>query len=87
MVNKHTIKQIAYYTIILFSDLCESPTACGVNALCIISNHQKQCSCPLILEGDPLFACRYPQINCKGNSDCNSGQTCYSSTCQAVCQT
>lgn len=71
----------------LILDICESPTACGVNALCSISNHQKQCSCPLMLEGDPLFACRYPVISCKGNSDCNSGHTCYSSTCQAVCQT
>ena len=38
-------------------DLCNSPNACGTNALCKSTKHKKGCSCPPNLLGNPEVEC------------------------------
>lgn len=69
-----------------FTDLCTLPNACGTNAVCTVTNHLKQCSCPLSLVGDPLLGCKQSFLPCVVDSDCTLGQTCYRNSCYTQCR-
>lgn len=68
-------------------DPCISPTACGTNAKCDVINHQKTCSCPAPLIGDPLESCKHPIKSCYSDSECTNGRVCYGGFCQDMCRT
>ncbi len=67
-------------------DVCASPTACGTNAECAVVNHNKLCSCPQPLVGNPLEYCRYPVQPCAADGECVSGHVCYQALCQQMCR-
>ncbi|KAJ8890120.1 hypothetical protein PR048_009627 [Dryococelus australis] len=71
--------------ITLFLDLCSSPTACGTNAACTMQGHQKACSCPAPLTGDPRVSCHQPVTSCQAQQECATGQKCQGSLCQTTC--
>lgn len=68
-------------------DMCQSPTACGTNAECHILNHQKLCTCPSSLIGNPLEYCRYDVRPCDSDKECMDRQSCYEGHCQLMCRT
>lgn len=68
------------------TNICATPTACGRNAVCSVVNHNKQCSCPPPLVGDPLSACKQQSVTCSHNKDCPSGLSCYGALCQTSCR-
>ncbi|KAK3931322.1 Fibrillin-1, partial [Frankliniella fusca] len=60
-------------------DPCEGTTTCGTCAVCRVSNHNVQCSCPAALLGDPLVACVKPARRCgadAGPCDCDEAGYC-----------
>lgn len=65
-------------------DPCSLPDCCGTNANCAMLNHQKQCSCPAPLVGDPLTGCRRNFIPC--SDSCPPGHTCNGGSCYATCR-
>lgn len=67
-------------------DVCNSPTACGTNAECTVINHNKLCTCPQPLVGNPLEYCRYPVQTCLGDADCINGHLCRDAICQKTCR-
>lgn len=68
-------------------DICSMPTACGTNANCTVIDHQKQCTCPDLLIGDPLESCNYPSRTCSSKEECGEGQRCQDAACQRLCRT
>lgn len=68
-------------------DPCMAPTACGTNAECSVVNHQKVCSCPAPLVGNPVEYCQHPIVQCYSDSECVNGRVCYGGYCQDVCRT
>lgn len=40
-----------------FSDLCEDPTTCGINANCSTVNHKAVCACKPGYTGNPKIRC------------------------------
>lgn len=68
-------------------NVCESPTACGSNAECSVVNHQKLCSCPSPLVGNPMESCRYPVKACYDDTECENGRVCYGGVCENMCRT
>lgn len=63
---------------------CDSLTACGRNAQCIVNNHAAICRCPKNSIGDAHIECRL--IECSDNNDCAHSKSCYDSKCVDPCK-
>ncbi|XP_026683710.1 neurogenic locus notch homolog protein 2-like [Diaphorina citri] len=64
---------------------CDS-VSCGVNAVCVVNNHEARCFCPPgSYVGDPNIECR--QVPCVHNHDCSTSHACdlLSHTCIPAC--
>ncbi|XP_026683576.1 tenascin-like [Diaphorina citri] len=60
--------------------------SCGVNAVCVVNNHEARCFCPPgSYVGDPNIECR--QVPCVHNHDCSTSHACdlLSHTCIPAC--
>lgn len=66
--------------------VCADLAACGVNAECAALNHQRVCSCPAPLIGDPLVGCKYPITACTTKEECPQGYSCYGNVCHTSCR-
>ena len=67
-------------------DACVLPGACGANAKCSVTNHHKQCVCPVPLVGDPLLGCKQSFLPCETETECSPGHNCYGGSCYAACR-
>ena len=64
---------------------CTQPHACGMNALCSIDTHFKQCSCPAGFTGNPEVECVRIPIACSTDLECGLGLSCRDSMCFPKC--
>lgn len=65
---------------------CISPCnilKCGLNAMCIVSNHKPSCECKQDSGGDPLKKC--VKFECVTDSDCHEEEACTNNICQNSC--
>lgn len=62
---------------------CDSPNACGRNALCTVNSHHAFCKCPSNSRGEPSVECRL--IECSKNTDCDESKSCLDSKCVNPC--
>lgn len=77
------------YNFICNQEKCENPCNCGVGALCIVTQHIPQCSCPPGLTGNPLIKCTAAVVgsetDCTIDADCPSKLACFSGFCKNPC--
>ena len=68
------------------SNLCDQNRACGLNAICDMVNHKKQCTCPASFTGTAETECyRLPSF-CQSGNDCENGFMCKSGGCVPKCK-
>lgn len=77
------------YNLICRQEKCEDPCNCGLGALCLVTNHIPQCSCPPGSTGNPLLSCKAailePQPDCTVDAECSSKLACFSGVCKNPC--
>lgn len=78
--------KINIWLIFVFTDPCAFADACGINAKCTTVHHQKICTCPSPLLGDPHSGCKQEFLPCSSELECLPGQTCYSRSCYTACR-
>ncbi|KAK2714566.1 hypothetical protein QYM36_008951, partial [Artemia franciscana] len=69
---------------------CDDPCAegvsnCGSCAICEVSNHIAQCTCPAETVGDPLIGCTTAPTRCSANRECGLGGICDGGYCSKAC--
>ena len=72
------------------SNPCQLQNACGANAQCRVTNHQKRCSCPQNHVGNPNVECKPDRNECEAapcgpNAHCRDLVGGYDCQCQAGC--
>ncbi|KAI1292053.1 Latent-transforming growth factor beta-binding protein 4 [Halotydeus destructor] len=72
--------------------VCQNPCnifgACGINAVCKPSNHDRVCSCLADFTGDPKSLCERikPPPECTADPQCPLGQICSNERCLPGCR-
>lgn len=59
---------------------CSRPNACGVNAVCMTSNHTKKCACRAGFEGDSELFC-HKIVDCVTSNSCPGNLRCLNQKC------
>ena len=68
------------------SNLCDQNRACGLNAICDMVNHGKECTCPAGFTGTAKSECYRLPTYCQSEADCQSGFMCKSGGCVPQCR-
>ncbi|CAH1100710.1 unnamed protein product [Psylliodes chrysocephalus] len=71
------------------NERCYDPCNCGLGAICSVTNHRPQCSCPPGYTGNPLSSCKIESIEekpeCKMDADCPKKLACFNGICKNPC--
>ncbi len=66
-------------------DPCSDPHACGINAICTMTGHKKQCGCPPSFTGNPAVECVRIPTTCVSDAACPTTMGCHEGICMLQC--
>ena len=66
-------------------DPCSIKGSCGLNAICSVQRHRKQCVCPQDFTGNPEVECVRIPSTCYSSTDCPQPLQCSDGICMPSC--